>query len=112
MPRELTSHVGARDMLVVQDQKKPSFKEMPPPPPKFKSVPPPPPPPKFHSPPNVEGDGKGIHRSKSETPSVPGNFCFFGYHLNKHMIIHSYCLLITQASHLFLINVTGHNSSV
>ncbi|KAL8471725.1 hypothetical protein ACS0TY_029098 [Phlomoides rotata] len=87
MPRELTSHVGARDMPVVQDQKKlvkPSFKEMPPPPPKFKSVPPPLPPPKFNSQPNVDGDSNGTRKSKSVTASVPGNFCFSGYHLNKH----------------------------
>lgn len=91
MPRELTSHVGARDMSIVQGQKKlvkPSFtekSEMPPPPPKFKSVPPPPPPPKFNSTPNMDGDSNETHSSKSETASVPGNnSCFSGNHFNEH----------------------------
>ncbi|XP_057769698.1 protein RIK isoform X2 [Salvia miltiorrhiza] len=65
MPRELTSHVGVRDISVVQDAKKfvkPSSSQMPPPPPK-RSLPPPPPP-KFDSTPKVHVNNNGTHRSK------------------------------------------------
>ncbi|KAH6791955.1 hypothetical protein C2S52_002432 [Perilla frutescens var. hirtella] len=61
MPRELTSHVGVRDILVVQDAKKFG---MPPPP---KRLLPPPPPPKFDLTPKVNVDNHGTHRSKPET---------------------------------------------
>ncbi|KAK4383557.1 protein RIK [Sesamum angolense] len=67
MPRELTSHVGARDNLVDQDPNKfvePSPNGMPPPPPK--RISPPSPPPKFSSTPKVHGDNNGMHGSKSE----------------------------------------------
>lgn len=67
MPRELTSHVGARDNLVDQDPNKfvkPAPDGMPPPPPR--RISPPSPPPKFSPTPKVHGDNNGIHRSKSE----------------------------------------------
>ncbi|PIN14529.1 putative RNA-binding protein, partial [Handroanthus impetiginosus] len=67
MPRELTSHVGARDISVVQDPKnfvKPSLNGMPPPP--LRTLSPPPPPPKFNSTPKVDGDENGMQKSKSE----------------------------------------------
>ncbi|KAL6553054.1 hypothetical protein OROGR_006896 [Orobanche gracilis] len=67
MPCELTSHVGAREISVVQDRKssvKPSSIEMPPPPPR--SLPPPSRPPKFSSTPELHCENNGIHRSKSE----------------------------------------------
>lgn len=75
MPRELTSHVGVREISVVQDAKKfvkPSYSGAPPP----KSLPPPPPPPKFDSTPKVHVDNRAPHRSKPET--VPGNLYFSG----------------------------------
>lgn len=77
VPRELTSHVGVRDISVVQVAEKfvkPSSSAMPPPPPPPppKSLPPPPPPPpKFDSAPKVHIDNHGTPRSKPE--SVPGN---------------------------------------
>lgn len=74
MPRELTSHVGARDISVVQDPKKfvkQSSNGMPPPP---RHLSPPSPPPKFNSTLKVDGDNNAMHRSKSEI--VPGKFCF------------------------------------
>ncbi|KAK6129136.1 hypothetical protein DH2020_037114 [Rehmannia glutinosa] len=67
MPRELTSHVGAKGISVVQDPKrlvKPSSNGMPPPPPRRLS--PPSLPPKFNSTPKVHEDSNGMHRSKSE----------------------------------------------
>ncbi|GER49330.1 hypothetical protein STAS_26564 [Striga asiatica] len=69
MPRELTSHVGARprDISAVEDRKtfvKPSPREMPPPPPK--SLSPTSRPPKFNLAPKVHGDQNGTHASKSE----------------------------------------------
>ncbi|KAL7101016.1 hypothetical protein ACP275_08G030600 [Erythranthe tilingii] len=68
MPRELTSHVGARDISVVQDPKKfvkPSTNGMPPPPPR--SLPPSfSAPPKFSSTTKVNGDNKGTQVSNSE----------------------------------------------
>ncbi|KAL6526353.1 hypothetical protein OROMI_029993 [Orobanche minor] len=67
MPRELTSHVGARELSVVQDRKssvKPSSIEMPPPPPR--SLPPLSRPSKFSSTLKLHCENNGIHRSKSE----------------------------------------------
>ncbi|KAL9157861.1 hypothetical protein ABFS82_08G030700 [Erythranthe guttata] len=68
MPRDLTSHVGARDISVVQDPKKfvkPSTNGMPPPPPR--SLPPSfSAPPKFSSTTKVNGDNKGTQLSNSE----------------------------------------------
>lgn len=90
MPRELTSHVGVRDISVVQDAKKfvkPSSSPMPPPP---KSVPPPPLPPKFDSTPKVHVDNHGTHRSKPET--VPGN-----------LYISFWLIFLSAYSHPFMI---------
>ncbi|KAL2528615.1 Protein RIK [Forsythia ovata] len=56
MPRELTSHVGARDVPITD--------VIPPPPPK--SMPPPPPPPKFNSTPKVHENNSMLHKSKPE----------------------------------------------
>ena len=73
MPRELTSHVGVRDISAVRDSKNSSSSKMPPPPPK--SLLPPPPPPKFDSTPRqLHVNGHETHRSTHET--VPGNLHF------------------------------------
>lgn len=66
MPRELTSHVGVREISVAQDAEKfvkPSHSGALPP----KSLPPPPPPPKFDSTPKVHVDNLAPNRSKPET---------------------------------------------
>ncbi|XP_022879466.1 protein RIK-like isoform X2 [Olea europaea var. sylvestris] len=75
MPRELTSHVGARDVPTMAAPRKlicsspdvippPPPRRMPPPPPK--SMPPPPPPPKFNSTPEVRENNSMLHKSKPE----------------------------------------------
>ncbi|KAL1538781.1 protein RIK isoform X1 [Salvia divinorum] len=64
MPRELTSHVGVRDISAVRDSKNSSSSQMHPPPPK--SSLPPPPPPKFDSTPQPPVNNDENHRSTHE----------------------------------------------
>ncbi|CAI9755231.1 unnamed protein product [Fraxinus pennsylvanica] len=84
MPRELTSHVGAKDLSSMPAPRKlirpspavipptppknvpppPPPKRMPPPP--LKSMPPPLPPPKFNSTPKIHETNSNLHNSKSE----------------------------------------------
>lgn len=74
MPRELTSHVGVRDIPAVRDSKNSSSQMPPPPPPPPKSLLPPPPLPKFDSTPKLHVNSHETHRSAHET--VPGNLHF------------------------------------
>ncbi|XP_042024243.1 protein RIK-like isoform X1 [Salvia splendens] len=65
MPRELTSHVGVRDISAVRDSKNSSSFQMPPPPPK--SLLPPPPPPKFDSTPQLHVNSHETHETVPDT---------------------------------------------
>lgn len=71
MPRELTSHVGARDVSTVIAPKK-SVQ------PSFGGMPPPPPPPKFNSLPKLH-ENNTMHKSKSEiVPDTLMNIMEYG----------------------------------
>lgn len=76
MPRELTSHVGAKDLSFMPAPRKlirlspdvipPTPPKNVPPPPPLKSMPPPPPPPKFNSTPKTHETNSNLHNSKPE----------------------------------------------